>query len=728
MSNVDLINAALILVIFIYLSLAALIYFRGKDRKVSYSYITVISAVIFWTLGMILYRSASAENSLFLCRILYVFATFTASSFFIFSFIFPRGKLPSWWNIIIATLSNLFIIALVLLPNVIIKYVNIRIGQEKEIIWGPWYFIYVIYIAGFFSAGLLNLFRKYLKEKEAVVKIQLKYVYWGYFLGSNLAMATNLLMVWWGDFRLNWAGQILSAFMVAFTVYAIVAHRLMDIKLVARRSTVYLASLLTVFLPAIAVLYIIDNFFPDFLISASLILLVGAVSAFPSARNYFYRLANKYFFTSLYDSGQVISSLTDKLRSTLEPYKIYYFIADALKGAFHSKAVGLLTFNEKSDDYLVQYNDGFDLAGQKKFPNDRALQAKFAKQNKVMVVEEIKKEMVSDSAVTVEMLKGLGVEILAPLNVKDKTIGLIALGAKESRDMYNDEDLRVLETVGAQAAISIENALLYEETKNFTITLKQEVEKATAELRAANEELKKLDQAKSDFISIASHQLRTPLSSIKGFVSMMLEGTYGEAQGQLRQKLEDVYDSNERLIKLVDALLDLSHMEGGKMEFNFTKVNFSEMLASVVEELKVQAEKKKLNFEFAKPKENYFVRADEQKLRQVVLNLIDNAIKYTEKGEVKIWLGKAELSSGRTDGSVEFSVKDTGLGMTQEEIANLFQKFVRGPNAPRLHAEGAGIGLYVAKLLMEAHKGQVRAESAGENKGSTFFVKLPEYK
>jgi len=143
-------------------------------------------------------------------------------------------------------------------------------------------------------------------------------------------------------------------------------------------------------------------------------------------------------------------------------------------------------------------------------------------------------------------------------------------------------------------------------------------------------------------------------------------------------------------------------------------------LASGVEELKVQAEKKKLNFEFAKPKENYFVRADEQKLRQVVLNLIDNAIKYTEKGEVKVWLG-------RTDGSVEFSVKDTGLGMTQDEIANLFQKFVRGPNAPRLHAEGAGIGLYVAKLLMEAHKGQVRAESAGENKGSTFFVKLPEY-
>jgi signal transduction histidine kinase len=698
------------------LILAAFVFSKNRKATVNRIFTLFCLSAVVWSLPYFLWQiSKDAASALFWCRGLMAGAIFIPILYLHFVLVLLEKVKENKRLLIIIYIFALISLASDFTP-LFVKNVEPALSFA---FWPKPGIVFHTFLATWF---LIIIYTTYLLVKKyrtatGILRDQIRYILIGMTIGY-IGGSTNYLL--WYGIPIKPYGNILASVYVGTTAYAIIRHRLMDIKIVARRSTVYLSSILVIIIPAAAILYLTDRIYPESTIAASLAALILGVTVFPAIRNFFYRLANKYFFSSLYDSSQVISSLTDKLRSTLEPYKIYYFIADALKGAFHSKAVGLLTFNEKSDDYLVQYNDGFDLAGQKKFPNDRALQAKFAKQNKVMVVEEIKKEMVSDSAVTVEMLKGLGVEILAPLNVKDKTIGLIALGAKESRDMYNDEDLRVLETVGAQAAISIENALLYEETKNFTITLKQEVEKATAELRAANEELKKLDQAKSDFISIASHQLRTPLSSIKGFVSMMLEGTYGEAQGQLRQKLEDVYDSNERLIKLVDALLDLSHMEGGKMEFNFTKVNFSEMLASVVEELKVQAEKKKLNFEFAKPKENYFVRADEQKLRQVVLNLIDNAIKYTEKGEVKVWLG-------RTDGSVEFSVKDTGLGMTQDEIANLFQKFVRGPNAPRLHAEGAGIGLYVAKLLMEAHKGQVRAESAGENKGSTFFVKLPEY-
>jgi signal transduction histidine kinase len=670
---------------------------------------------------MILYRISPAESSLFWCRILYVAATFTASSFFIFSYVFPRGELPSWKKISLAIVLNLVIVILVLTPDIIIRGVNLIVGQEKEIVWGKWYFLYVLYISGLFASGLTVLFNKYRKEKEATARLQLKYVFWGYFLGSNLAMLTNLLMVWWGDFRLNWAGQILSAFMVGFTVYAIIAHRLMDIKIVLRRSTVYLASVLTVVLPAGLILYFADRFYPETTVAASLAILILGVSVFPAIRNYFYRLANKYFFSSLYDSRQVMSSLTDKLRSTLEAQKIYDYIASTLKGAFHSRAVGILTYDEKNNEYVIQYNEGFDIDHQKIFPTDRRLQEKFAKQSEILIVEEIEKETGGASVRTVELLKRLGVEILAPLNVKDKTIGLIILGGKESRDMYNSEDLRVLETTCGQAAISIENALLYEESREFAITLKQEVEKATAELRVANIELQKLDKAKSDFISIASHQLRTPLSAIKGFTSMILEGSYGRITKVVRDKLEKTYESAERLIRLVNDLLDLSHMEGGKMEFNFIKVDLAAMAQSVVEELKIQADKKKLKLELAGPEKELWVWADEQKLRQVVINLIDNAVKYTDKGSVKVLLEEK-------GDQVQMSVGDTGMGMRPEEIANLFQKFMRGPNAPRLHTEGAGIGLYVAKQLIEAHHGRIWAESEGEGKGSTFFIKLPEWK
>jgi len=168
-------------------------------------------------------------------------------------------------------------------------------------------------------------------------------------------------------------------------------------------------------------------------------------------------------------------------------------------------------------------------------------------------------------------------------------------------------------------------------------------------------------------------------------------------------------------------LLDLSHMEGGGMEYNFAKVDFDAMVRSVVEELTPPAEKKKLKFKWRTPDENIWVWADEQKLRQVVMNLIDNAIKYTPQGAVDVILE-------RVDGNVQMSVKDTGMGMKKSELANLFQKFVRGTEAPRYYTEGAGIGLYVAKQLIEAQKGEVWAESPGEDKGSTFFVKMPEMK
>ncbi len=262
---------------------------------------------------------------------------------------------------------------------------------------------------------------------------------------------------------------------------------------------------------------------------------------------------------------------------------------------------------------------------------------------------------------------------------------------------------------------------------------RQKMEILAAELKEANEELKQLDVAKSDFISIASHQLRTPLAAIKGFVSMILEGSYGQVNAEVVDKLEKTYESAERLVKLVNDLLDLSHMEGGKMKFEFSKVEFGQLVGSVVEELTSQAQRKDLKLECKIPDEKLFVRADEAKLRQVAMNLIDNAIKYTDLGFVNVALEKEAISeqisinTNRAVTYVKFSVKDSGMGMRPEEIANLFQKFVRGVNAPRLYTEGAGVGLYVAKKIVDEHHGRIWAESEGEGKGSTFFVKLAEW-
>ncbi len=714
--HLDVINLVLISVIFAYCFLVFLIFSKGNNKNVVNSFSAVIISVIFWTIGMIFYRLSGPLDSLFWCRILYVAATFTASTFFIFSYIFPYGKLPNFKIMFATFLVNLFLIILVLMPKIIIKDVDIIIGQEKQIIWGNWYFIYFLYISSFFSTGLFILFKKYLKE-QGLVKQQIKNIFWGYFIGSNLAMFTNLLMVWWGDFRLNWAGQVLSVFMAGFTVYTIIAHRLMDIKLVMRRYSVYLSSLISILLVAIGIKYFFDRYFPQFTDWVNLFMLMGSVSVYPVIKDRFYHLSNKYFFSSLYDSGEVIASLSEKLRSTLEAEKIYGYIFDTLSSAFHAKAIGILTYNEKTKKYIINYNNGFNTGRQKEFDEDKKLNEIFVKRNRTIITDDIKTQFKNNK--TLDILLKLGVELLTPLNVKDKTIGLIVLGAKESGDMYNEEDLKVLEVVGAQTAIALENALLYKETKNFSVKMEKEVEKATRDLIKANVQLKKLDAAKSEFISIASHQLRTPLTVIKGYISMMLEGNFGALTKSEVESLEKVFLSNERLIQLVENLLNISRIESGRLQFDFQEVDLNKMVADMTEELSGNAKKKNLILQYKPPaKPLPLLKIDDEKIRQVVMNLIDNGIKYTKQGSVTVTLEQI-------GNKIKFCVADSGMGITPEDMANLFKKFSRGTGTSLIHTEGTGLGLFVARMMVEAHKGKIWAESQGEGKGSKFCFELP---
>jgi len=233
------------------------------------------------------------------------------------------------------------------------------------------------------------------------------------------------------------------------------------------------------------------------------------------------------------------------------------------------------------------------------------------------------------------------------------------------------------------------------------------------------EESERISRAKTEFISIASHQLRTPLTAIKGYLSMALEGDYGEVPEKLKVPLKNVYLSNERLIKLVEDLLRVSKIEAGKMEMKFEKTNLENLIGEVISMMEVEAKQKGLYLKFERPKEKLpEILIDREKIRQVILNLIDNAIKYTKEGGVTVGLK-------RVKNFLQIFVVDTGEGMSKEEISKIFESFSRGSAGQKLWTEGAGLGLYIAKKLVELHKGKIWAESQGKGKGSTFFVELP---
>ena len=246
----------------------------------------------------------------------------------------------------------------------------------------------------------------------------------------------------------------------------------------------------------------------------------------------------------------------------------------------------------------------------------------------------------------------------------------------------------------------------------------KEIELRT-QLKQAYDELERIDKAKTEFLSIASHQLRTPLSIIKGYISMILEKTYGEIPEKIKQPLGNVYVSNDRLVKLVNDLLDITRLEMGRIELSLEKAHLEEIISSVVEEMKVTAEKKGLYLKYEALKEPLpEISVDKTKIRQVILNLVDNAIKYTQKGGVTVKVRKM-------NSEVRIEVRDTGVGMSKEEIGNLFEIMRRGRAGFQYWTEGAGLGLYIAKKFLEMHGGRIWAESPGKDKGSTFYIELP---
>jgi signal transduction histidine kinase len=253
--------------------------------------------------------------------------------------------------------------------------------------------------------------------------------------------------------------------------------------------------------------------------------------------------------------------------------------------------------------------------------------------------------------------------------------------------------------------------------------LSDQVVETNVKLKDANEKLKKLDKAKSEFMSIASHQLRTPLTAIKGYLSMITEGSYGKISEKTKEKLEQVLQSTERLIKLVNDLLNVSRIESGKIEMDFKKVNLVNFIEDSIQELKIVAENKDLYLNFNKgTEESLEVEMDQQRIRQVILNIIDNAIKYTEEGGITITTKKQSIESGKD--SVLITIKDTGEGMDKKEINNIFDSFSRGSAGDLMHTEGAGLGLYVAKKFIDMHNGLIWIESKGKGTGTKFLIEL----
>lgn len=306
-----------------------------------------------------------------------------------------------------------------------------------------------------------------------------------------------------------------------------------------------------------------------------------------------------------------------------------------------------------------------------------------------------------------------------PLISSGKLIGIIVLGAKISNDAYTKEDLELLNTLTNQAGTAIDNARLYKEVQDFNKTLKGKVNEQTKDIKQKSKYLQELLDMKTDFLRVVNHQLNTPLSVMKGYFSMMKEGSY-----PTHKAMPAIEGGLERISSTVADFWDAYELEGEKMKMEPQKTDITEIVDRLIPEKQKLplAQERKLQVIVQKPGFKIpLVWCDYKKIAHAISNILDNAIYYTRQGSVMVYY---EL----LDDNLKINVKDTGVGISKEDKKKIFQKFSRGDNATDLRPDGSGLGLFIAKKIVEGNDGKMTYFSEGKDKGSTFSFAVPIYK
>lgn len=249
--------------------------------------------------------------------------------------------------------------------------------------------------------------------------------------------------------------------------------------------------------------------------------------------------------------------------------------------------------------------------------------------------------------------------------------------------------------------------------------IETKVEERTKELTIANERLIELDKVKTEFISVAAHQLRTPLSAVKWIMSLILDEGNDNLTSEQKSLLMKGYESNERMIRLINEMLMVARIESGKMVYNFSFIHIEDLIGSCLQDFEGQAKTRKIDLVFKEPSSKLpYINTDPDKIRAVIQNLVENALFYTKDN------GRVEVQAVKDGKYIKVSVKDNGIGIPEKQKVGIFNKFFRAENALKTRTDGSGLGLFVSKSIIEKNNGEMGFDSK-EGVGTTFYFTMP---
>ena len=711
-------NTSLIVSCLVSLILVMLIIVSNPKRSLNRALAVYIASTFLWLFANLLTNvSSDPDISLFFARTTLVGAALIPYTFFVFCNYFVGTevtvkKLVVWGLIPFAILLTT--------PTSLNIVMTAAYGRDTVI--GPVYYLLIGELLIYPAVGIWKLLHySHSPGVTTVERTQVKYIAVGGLLTLIPGIITNAILPLFGNSSAVFFGPNIVMILALFTSTAIIRHKLLDIRLLVARSLTYTMLMLTLLMVyAVVIFGITDRLGGSSLAIFARTLLpfiaaIGLALFFHPLKRFFDRYTNRYFYQDAYDTNDLLDEFNQTLVSTIDLEKLLKKSAQTIQKYIKPDYCAFALTNSNGSVRIIN-GEASKLTTQLM----EQVRSYIHKSHVRILVTDLLEGGYADMKLLLnEVDAGLLARITKNANVEG--LGYIILGHKKSGSIYSSQDLAALEIITNELTIAIENALHFEEIQNFAKTLQDKVDEATRNLRSANEKLKKLDETKDDFISMASHQLRTPLTSVKGYISMVLEGDTGKVNTKQKEMLNQAFISSQRMVYLIADLLNVSRLRTGKFVIEPKPTNLADVIEGEISQLTETAKGRNLTLSYEKPKTFPELMLDETKIRQVVMNFADNAIYYTPAGG-HITVNLADLGD-----RVELTVVDDGMGVPKSEQHHLFNKFYRAGNAKKARPDGTGLGLFMAKKVVVAQGGSIIFKST-EGKGSIFgfsFAKKP---
>jgi len=600
---------------------------------------------------------------------------------------------------------GLLLTTLSFIPNgVVVEYSLI----QNRTIYGPARDIFsVLIVAAYLTPMLILIFRMGLLK--GIQKFQIRLLLPALLATIILLLGTNLyLPSVLKSSSTSLFGPIIISIYYFVVFYTSFRYRLINIpNIVTQLFNIFLK--ISFVLGIFSVLNAIDN--NDFSIAFLIIvgLFSGQVIGFIDDVT--------FRFNSTQERSLKLEKLLNKISKELDLQKLCETIEEQGLNIFPKHEVSIILLDEKRKN--IKFGTGYKKQLRKL---KEILESEVLSQHPVLSREELNK-FGNEKNIILKFMQENSIGLLAPLKRENITNGLLLISSLKE-EIFSDKDIQLTESLANNSSVAISRALLYMETRNFATELEHKVELRTQELQTANEklgnlveELKRLDAAKSEFISIASHQLRTPISIIRGYTTMMTDGDFGNINEEQAMIVNRIQQGAVQLSTIVDDILNASRIEQGRLVITPESFDIVQSISQIVADLQQKAAGKNISVVFKNPpKKGVILSADKGKIYEVIMNIIDNGVNYTQEGGITVSL-KEEAKS------IMIEVKDTGIGIPKEAQDKIFQRFSRLENAKKVRPDGTGIGLYIAKTIVDAHGGKIWFESI-EGKGTTFFIQL----